>query len=188
MMKYRKPLKVLESRDGKVRKQGKYGGMATNILVLHGPNLNLLGEREPEIYGSQSLKEVNTLIKRESVSLHVKLKIYQSNSEGGLIDILQQHRKWANGVVFNPGAYSHYSYALRDAVSSISKPTVEVHFSNLKVREKFRRTSVIAPVCIDQISGLGWRSYIEGIKLLCTRISVGDAGKKSGWKLIKSAL
>lgn len=148
------------------------------ILILHGPNLNLLGEREPEVYGRLSLRDVNSLLKKESHLLGVKLRIYQSNSEGELIDLLHKNRKWAHGVVFNPGAYTHYSYALRDAVSAIVKPTVEVHFSDTQSREDFRKVSVIAPVCIRQIVGLGWESYVEGIRLLCTRISVTDAVKK----------
>ena len=143
----------------------------TNLLVIHGPNLNLLGERQPEIYGSLTLKELNAHLRREGRELQVRLKIFQSNSEGGLIDFLHQQRKWAKGVVINPGAYTHYSYALRDAVAAIGLPTVEVHLTDIHVRanhatEAFRKVSVIAPVCVHQISGLGWKSYLEGIKFL----------------------
>ena len=141
--------------------------MIKKILVLHGPNLNLLGEREPEIYGKMTLPQLNARLRKTARTLGVTLKIFQSNSEGKLIDLLHQHRKWAEGVVMNPGAYTHYSYALRDAVSSISRPTVEVHLSDLHQREKFRQVSVIAPVCKHQIMGLGWKSYEEGIRFLC---------------------
>lgn len=140
-----------------------------NILVLHGPNLNLLGEREAEIYGKLKLSEINLRLRKQVRPLGMKLRIYQSNSEGTLIDLLHRHRMWAEGVVFNPGAYSHYSYALRDAVKAISVPTVEVHLSDLSAREEFRKVSVIEPVCVGQITGLGWKSYSEGIQLLFSR-------------------
>jgi 3-dehydroquinate dehydratase-2 len=140
--------------------------MKKKILVLHGPNLNLLGEREPEVYGSMTLRELNQRLKKFAQESKCEIRIFQSNSEGKLIDLLHQHRKWAHGVVINPGAYTHYSYAIRDAISSIMRPTVEVHLSDIHQREEFRKISVIAPVCIQQVSGLGWRSYIEGIKTL----------------------
>jgi 3-dehydroquinate dehydratase-2 len=136
------------------------------ILVLHGPNLNLLGEREPSIYGAMTLPQINARLKKESRIYPVILRIVQSNSEGELINILHRHRKWADGIVFNPGAYTHYSYALRDAVASIVPPTIEVHLSDIKKRERFRRVSVIAPVCVQQISGLGWKSYLKAIQYL----------------------
>jgi 3-dehydroquinate dehydratase-2 len=137
------------------------------ILILHGPNLNLLGEREPAIYGDLTLRQLNANLKSAATQLGAVLKIYQSNGEGELINLLHRHRKWAEGVVFNPGAYTHYSYALRDAVAAIGKPTVEVHLSDILKREEFRRLSVIAPVCVSQFSGQGWKSYLEGLKLLC---------------------
>ena len=137
------------------------------ILVLHGPNLNLLGERELEVYGNLTLRELNGNLRKAARQFGAVLKIYQSNGEGQLIDLLHRHRKWAEGIVFNPGAYTHYSYALRDAVTAIQKPTVEVHLSDIHQREAFRRVSVIAPVCVRQISGLGWKSYLEGLKFLC---------------------
>lgn len=139
------------------------------ILVLHGPNLNLLGEREPEVYGKMTLKEINVKIQESGKRADARLRIFQSNSEGELIDLLHKNRKWADGVVINPGAYTHYSYAIRDAVASIAKPTVEVHLSDLKKREKFRRSSVIAPVCARQIMGSGWKSYVEAILFLCRK-------------------
>lgn len=144
--------------------------MKLKILVLHGPNLNLLGEREPEIYGNLTLRQLNQKLREESRKLDVSLKIFQSNSEGTLIDLLHQHRKWAHGVVFNPGGYTHYSIALRDAVSAIQIPVIEVHLSDIKKREAFRRKSVIAPVCLDQISGLGGVSYLEGLRKLASHL------------------
>ena len=139
------------------------------FLILHGPNLNLLGTREPEIYGHLTLKELNQKLKKFALSEKIKLRIKQSNSEGDLIDLLHDARSWAQGIVFNPGAYTHYSYALRDAVSAIEVPTVEVHLSDIKAREPFRKVSVIEPVCVAQISGLGANSYLEAIKVLIKR-------------------
>ena len=135
-------------------------------FILHGPNLNLLGEREIKIYGSLSLIEINKKIIQFAEDNDCKLRIHQSNSEGSLIDLLHENRNWAEGIVFNPGAYSHYSYAIRDAISSVALPTVEVHLTAIGEREDFRKTSVIAAVCVKQISGLGWQSYIEGLKFL----------------------
>ena len=140
------------------------------ILVLHGPNLNLLGTREPGVYGTITLPELNAKIKSFAKTQGMSIKFKQSNSEGELIDTIQESRKWADGIVFNPGAYTHYSYALRDAVASIDVPTIEVHLSDIQKREKFRKISVIAPVCKAQISGLGWKSYIEGLKILLKEV------------------
>ncbi len=137
------------------------------ILVIHGPNLNLLGEREPEIYGSLTLEELNRKLREFAAEQNLELKIFQSNGEGAIIDFIHQERHWADGIVINPGAYTHYSYAIRDAIAAVGKPTVEVHLSDIKRREPFRRISVIADVCVAQICGLGWQSYIEGLKLLC---------------------
>jgi 3-dehydroquinate dehydratase II len=141
--------------------------MKKKILILHGPNLNLLGEREPEVYGKMTLNEINRELIQVAEDCGAELKIFQSNGEGTLIDLIHEFRKWAEGVVINPGAYTHYSYALRDAIASVSCPTIEVHLSDLQKREEFRRVSVIAPVCVRQISGLGWKSYAEGIRYLC---------------------
>jgi 3-dehydroquinate dehydratase-2 len=147
--------------------------MKPKILVLHGPNLNLLGEREPHIYGKMTLRQLNQRLRTAAARWSVQLKIHQSNSEGTLIDLLHTHRKWATGIVFNPGAFTHYSYALRDAVASISIPTVEVHLSDPVARalqdsgESFRKVSVIAPVCLYQVAGKGWKSYLEAIQYLC---------------------
>ena len=137
-----------------------------NILVLNGPNLNLLGEREPEVYGTMTLAQLNFKLAAYAKKHKVSLRARQSNHEGELIDILHAHRKWAGGIVFNPGAYSHYSYALRDAVASIQVPTIEVHLSNIKKREPFRRVSVIEPACDGQLYGKGIESYFTAIDML----------------------
>jgi 3-dehydroquinate dehydratase II len=137
-----------------------------NILVMHGPNLNLLGEREPETYGTMTLAQLNTKIGLFAKSQKLALRFFQANGEGQLIDYLHKNRKWAEGLVINPGAYTHYSYALRDAIASVNLPAVEVHLSDIMKREDFRKVSVIAPVCMKQISGLGVDSYIEGLRIL----------------------
>jgi 3-dehydroquinate dehydratase II len=136
------------------------------ILVLHGPNLNLLGMREPEIYGSLTLEEINRRLMEVGHELEVEIRCEQSNYEGALIDHLHEARNWAQGLVFNPGGYTHTSVALRDAVSAIGLPAVEVHLSNVYAREEFRHTSLISPVCIGKIVGFGWRSYALGIRAL----------------------
>lgn len=140
-----------------------------NILVLHGPNLNLLGEREPEIYGRQTLAQLNAKLRAHAEKRKLGFKCFQANGEGELIDLIHKHRKWADGLVFNPGAYTHYSYALRDAVAAAQVPTVEVHLSDIKKREAFRRISVIAPVCAAQRAGKGLLSYTEAMDFLAAR-------------------
>ena len=136
------------------------------VLVLHGPNLNLLGEREPEVYGHQTLEDLNRMIREHAQRLGMEVRIYQSNHEGTLIDLIHGHRRWADGILINPGALTHYSYALRDAIAAVGLPTVEVHLSDIRKREPFRRRSVIRPVCLAQISGKGVRSYLEGLERL----------------------
>lgn len=145
---------------------------AKKILLLHGPNLNLLGTRQPEVYGATTLEQVNAMARQHVERYHVELRAEQSNHEGALIDVLHVARNWADGVVFNPGAYTHTSVALRDAISAISLPVVEVHLSNVHARETFRHTSLLAPVCVGQISGFGWRSYLLGIDALLGHLGV----------------
>ncbi len=136
------------------------------ILVLHGPNLNLLGTREPGVYGTATLAEIDDRLREHAASAGAVVRYHQSNSEGHLIDLLHEARNWADGVVFNPGAYTHTSVALRDAVTAIGLPVVEVHLSNIHTREEFRQRSLIAPACAGQISGFGWRSYLLGLDAL----------------------
>jgi len=136
------------------------------ILVLHGPNLNLLGTREPEVYGSTTLAEINEKLIAQGLAAGVEVRCLQSNHEGALIDALHDARAWANGVIFNPGGYTHTSVALRDAISAISIPVIEVHLSNVYAREGFRHTSTISAVCKGKIVGFGWRSYTLALTAL----------------------
>ena len=137
--------------------------LVNRLLVLHGPNLNLMGEREPHVYGSASLQDIDLHLHRIARDHAAELTCVQSNHEGQLIDALHEARSWAGGALFNPGAFTHYSYALRDAVAAVSYPVIEVHLSLPAAREPFRHRSVIAPVCRAQVAGFGWYSYVVAL-------------------------
>jgi len=143
------------------------------ILVLHGPNLNLLGTREPAIYGKLSLDEINSAMTAFAVQLGIDLAIFQSNSEGALIDRIHSAIDAFDGIVINPAAYTHTSVAIRDALSAAALPTVEVHLSNIHSREEFRSRSFIAPVAVGQISGFGLDSYLLGLRAIFNHITKG---------------
>lgn len=143
--------------------------MKKTIFVIHGPNLNMLGIREPAVYGRTSLADINTEIGVLGEKLGVQLDFFQSNSEGALIDKIQSAYGTADGIIINPGAYTHYSYAIRDALAAVDLPVIEVHLSDIHKREEFRRISVIKPVCRAQISGLGKDGYLVALRELVTK-------------------
>jgi 3-dehydroquinate dehydratase-2 len=140
--------------------------MGFKILLLNGPNLNMLGIREASIYGTDSLDTIANDLKRYAAEREVELRDFQSNSEGALVDAIQDAYKWADGIVLNAGAYTHYSIALRDAIAAVKLPVVEVHLSNVHAREEFRHKSVIAPVCLGVCAGFGRWSYFAGLQAL----------------------
>ncbi len=144
------------------------------ILVLHGPNLNMLGTREPEIYGKTTLHQINDRLRGLAANLDSKVEMFQSNSEGELIGIIQKKGVEIDGMIVNLGAYTHYSIALRDAISGLAKPTVEVHLSNIYAREQFRQVSVTASVCRGMITGIGWRGYLLALEALVALIREGE--------------
>jgi len=136
------------------------------VLVVHGPNLNLLGIREPEVYGPDSLDSVNARIAHTAKELGMEVRCVQHNSEGDIINAIQDAANWAEGIIINPGAYTHYSIAIRDCIASVRLPTIEVHLSNIYAREEFRWHSVTAPVVVGQISGLGAHGYQLALRAL----------------------
>ena len=145
--------------------------MSHQILIIHGPNLNLLGSREPGVYGKISLQEINNRMQDYAAANGIEIHMKQSNHEGAIIDAIHDAATWAHGLLINPGAYTHYSYAIRDAIAAVKLPTVEVHLSNVHAREDFRHTSVTAPVCLGQVAGFGWYSYLLGLQALSLHLS-----------------
>ena len=140
------------------------------ILVINGPNLNMLGKRDKEIYGGKTLAEIDSLIKEQGEALNMEVVTFQSNSEGALIDFIQEQADSASGIIINPGALTHYGLSLRDVLADTKLPIIEVHLSNIYAREEWRGRSVIAPIAKGQISGLGWRGYITALRALVAQL------------------
>ncbi len=136
------------------------------ILIIHGPNLNILGKRNKVIYGEKSLDEINELIEQQATEIDVEVAIIQANSEGDLVDFIQKETGGADGIIINAGALTHYGLSLRDALLDTTLPVIEVHLSNIYAREEFRQRSVIAPIAKGQVTGLGWRGYIAALRTL----------------------
>ena len=147
---------------------------AYRVQVLHGPNLNLLGTRDPGIYGTTTLAEIDAELARRAAARNAVVRCQQSNHEGELIELIHRARGWADAIVINPAAYTHTSVAIRDAIDAVALPVIEVHLSNVHARESFRQKSLIAPVCVGQICGFGWRSYILGIDALLGHLGMID--------------
>jgi 3-dehydroquinate dehydratase-2 len=137
------------------------------ILLVNGPNLNLLGEREPDVYGRTTLAEIESMVRQACEGWKVQVTAFQSNHEGEILDFIQENRKKARGIVINPGALTHTSIALHDCLKAVDLPAIEVHLSNIQAREGFRKESVVAPACRGQISGLGPRGYLLAAEWLC---------------------
>lgn len=143
----------------------------SRVLVLHGPNLNLLGTREPEIYGSTTLDDINGMIAERAAEAGIETAFYQSNHEGDLVDAIQQANHKFDFIIFNAAAFTHYSIAIRDAIAAIDVPVIEVHISNIHQREEFRHTSVLAPVAMGQICGLGVESYLAALEAIIYKLN-----------------
>jgi len=146
------------------------------ILVIHGPNLNMLGKREKSIYGEKTLEQIDGLLKKEGKALDVEVVTFQSNHEGALVDFIQEQAASAQGIIINPGALTHYGLSLADALLDTRLPVIEVHISNIYRREEWRAKSVIAPLAEGQISGLGWRGYIVALQFLAERLKAKRSG------------
>ena len=146
------------------------------ISVIHGPNLNMLGKRDKDIYGAKTLVEIDALLKKRGEILKVEVITFQSNSEGALIDFIQEQSDSADGIIINPGALTHYGLSLRDALADIYLPVIEVHLSNIYAREEWRAESVIAPIARGQISGFGWRGYLAALESLVAELRREDVG------------
>ena len=140
------------------------------ILVIHGPNLNMLGKRDKSIYGEKTLQEIDAMLKKEARALNVDVVTFQSNHEGALIDFVQEQAESARGIIVNPGALTHYGFSLLDALVDTKLPVIEVHLSNIYRREEWRAESIIAPIAEGQISGLGWRGYIAALQVLVSKL------------------
>ncbi len=140
------------------------------ILLIHGPNLNMLGKRDPAIYGDKTLPEIESLVKKKAEELGAEVLTFQSNSEGSLIDFIQAESPQAAGIIINPGALTHYGLSLRDALDDASLPVIEVHLSNIHAREEWRHKSVITPIALAQISGRGWQGYIDALDILVAEL------------------
>jgi 3-dehydroquinate dehydratase-2 len=140
------------------------------ILVIHGPNLNMLGKREKSVYGEKTLQQIDALLKKEAKALGVDVVTFQSNHEGALVDFVQEQADSARGIIINPGALTHYGFSLLDALVDSRLPVIEVHLSNIHQREEWRANSIIAPVAQGQISGLGWRGYVAALQILVGKL------------------
>ena len=140
------------------------------ILVIHGPNLNILGKRDKSIYGEKTMGEINALVKKEAQSLNIEVVTFQSNHEGALIDFIQEQADSAQGIIINPGALTHYGFSLFDALVDSKLPVIEVHLSDIYHREEWRAKSVIAPIAEEQIMGLGWKGYVIAVQILASKL------------------
>src|SRR4030043_1770826 len=163
-------------RDG----EPKRGGGPMRILVIHGPNLNMLGKRDKSIYGKKTLQEIDALLKKEARALGVDVVTFQSNHEGTLIDFIQEQADSARGIIINPGALTHYGFSLLDALVDSKLPIIEVHLSNIYQRDEWRTRSIVAPIAQGQISGLGWRGYLAALQILAGNLKAKPSRSVSG--------